>query len=185
MKKSPRLEVKYVQYLGEVGCGRPVEAYDNVYPFIPKSELQAVALPENMPTRDVGIMIARGLSLSDFGIFDGDQLLVKTRCSWREVDDDTICVVYIHPTAEVVAKRVERGANKLLLKASGGGLPDKEYGIDEIELKGIVMKAIFDVNTLIARTREARIRQNGIGRRRRDELTPHLFADKKPDDIQY
>jgi hypothetical protein len=133
-----------------------------------------------MRDKDAGILTVRGLSLSDFGIFDGDQLLVKHRPSWTEITEDTVCIVLIHSTGEVVAKRIERGANTLILKASGGGIPDMEYGIDEIEIRSIVIKALFDIDTLISRAREAKVRLNSIGRRRnRDELTQQLVIGTK------
>lgn len=186
MKQAPKLEVKYVQYLGEVGCGRAVEAYDNVYPFISKDELVPVALPENIPAKGSGVMTVSGLSLSDFGLFDGDSLVVTKHFSWRDITEDTVCIVYIHATGELVAKRIERLANTLLLKASGGGLADKEYAIDEIEIRYVVLKALIDMPVLINRAREAKVRTNGIGRRKlNDELTPRLWNERKADDIPF
>src|SRR4051812_29201016 len=133
MKQSPTLEVQFVQYLGEIGCGRAVEAYDNVYPFMPKSELIPVALPAGVNARDAGVMTVRGMSLTDFNIFDGDRMVVQTKfSSWRDIDEDTICVVYVHATAELVAKRIVRTANTLILKASGGGISDIECAPDEV-----------------------------------------------------
>jgi SOS-response transcriptional repressor LexA len=184
--RQPTLEVKYVPYLGEVGCGKAVPAYDNVYPFMPQDEMIPVALPANMRDTDAGVVTVRGLSLSDFGIFDGDQLLVKHRPHWRDIDEDTVCIVLIHSTGEVVAKRIERGSNTLILKASGGGIPDMEYGSDEVEIRSVVIKALFDMDTLMARAREAKVRLGGIGRRKKmDELTPRLWTDKNADDIPF
>jgi hypothetical protein len=185
MKNAPKLELKYVQYLGELGCGRAIEAYDNVYPFIPRDELIAVALPANVQAKDSGVFTIRGLSLTDFGLFDGDELLVTKAFNKRDIDEDTVCVVYIHPTGELVAKRIERGANMLILKASGGGIPDMEYGIDEIEIRYIVVKALVDMQTLITRSRESKARANSIGRRNRDELTPRLWNEKPSDDMPF
>jgi hypothetical protein len=186
MSKAPKLELKYVRYLGEVGCGRAVEAYDNVYPFMPKDELIPVALPANVPAKDSGVMTVKGLSLTDFGLFDGDELLVTRAFNKRDIDEDTVCIVYIHPTGELTAKRIERGANTLILKASGGGIPDKEYSIDEVEIRYVVLKALIDMPVLIARAREAKLRANAIGRRKTvDELTPRLWNEKKTDDLAY
>jgi SOS-response transcriptional repressor LexA len=186
MKRTPKLEVQYVKYLGEVGCGKAVPAYDNVYPFMPKDELIPVPLPAGMSHKDAGIMTVRGMSLTDFNIFDGDRMLVKTRfSSWRDIDEDTICVVYIHATAELVAKRVIRGANTITLKASGGGIRDIECSIDDVEIRGIVLDFLIDAKTQMTRAREAKARMNGIGRRKRDELTPHLWAERQNDDIPY
>lgn len=186
MRKAPRYEVKYVPHLGEVGCGSSVPAFDNVYPFMPKDELVAVALPEHIPARDSGIFTIRGLSLTDFGLFDGDELLVTKAFNKRDIDEDTVCVVYIHPTSELVAKRIEVGANMLTLKASGGGIADKEYAAEDVEIRYVVVKALIDMPTLIARSREAKLRAARDSRRKRsDENTPRLFPEKKIDDIPF
>lgn len=184
--KPTKLEIKMIPYLGEVGAGRAVEAYDNILPFMPKSELFPVAVPAHIPAGKLGLVTVRGLSLTDFNIFDGDQLVFTRQFSQREIDEDTICIVFIHATGELVAKRIEVGANMLTLKASGGGIADKEYSIDEVEIRGIVIKVEIDVKSQIARAREAKARLNGIGRRKKvDEATPRLWVEKKTDDIPF
>ena len=50
-----------------------------------------------------------------------------------------ICIVYIVPTGELVAKKVLRGANMLTLRASGGGIRDLEYRPEEVEIRAIVI----------------------------------------------
>jgi SOS-response transcriptional repressor LexA len=182
-QRQPTLEVQYVPYLGEVGCGSSLPAHDNVYPFMPKDELIPVPLPAGMTPRDAGVMTVRGMSLTDFNVFDGDRMVVQTRfSSFRDIDEDTVCVVYIHATGELVAKRIVRGANKITLKASGGGIRDIECSVDDVEIRGIVIDYLIDAKTQMARAREAKARLNGIGRRKRDELTPRLWTEKKADD---
>jgi len=182
---APKTEVKFVEYLGEIGCGRPVEAFDNVYPFIPKDELIPIALPANVNARDAGVMTVRGLSLSDFNVFDGDRLVISKKFSWKDIDEDTICAVLIHATGEMAAKRIVRGANKLILRSSGGGIPDVEFSIDDIELKGIVTDFLIDAATQISRAREAKARLANARRRKPDELTPRLFGNGHGEDIPY
>lgn len=165
MKRKSSLQMKYVQYAGEVGCGRPVEAFDNVFPFIPKSELTPVALPEGMPAGDTIIYTVRGPSLTDFNIFDDDRLLVLKKFSLRNIRPDTVCIVFIHSTGELVAKRIDRTANKIILKASGGGVKDAEYAPEEIEIRGVVLDVLVNIDAQIARAREAKRRQSAIGRR--------------------
>jgi hypothetical protein len=188
MRRSPTSEVHYVAYLGEVGCGKAVPAYDNIYPFMPKDELIPVPLPPGVAARDAGVMTVRGMSLNDFNVFDGDRMVVQTRfSSWRDIDEDTICVVYIHATAELVAKRIIRGANTITLKASGGGIRDIECSTDDVEIRGIVLDFLIDAKTQMIRAREAKARVNGIGRRKHiDELTPQLFSERPTvDDSPY
>jgi SOS-response transcriptional repressor LexA len=182
IKTSPttKLEIKMIPHLGEVGAGSSVPAYDNVYPFMPKSELYPVAVPAHLPASKLGLVTVRGLSLTDFNIFDGDQLVFTRQFNRREIDEDTICIVFIHATQELVAKRIVIGANMLTLKASGGGIADKEYSIDEVEIRGVVIKVEIDVKSQIARARETKARLNGIGRRKKiDELTPRLFTEQR------
>lgn len=163
MKRKPTLQMKYVQYLGEVGCGQAVET--NVYPFMPKSELMPVAIPEWMPAQDAGIYTVRGLSLSDFNIFNDDRLLVRTKFLRSEITPDTICIVFVHSTGETLAKRIIKGANTLTLKASGGDLKDIEYSPDEVEIRGIVIDVMIDINAQIARAREIKSRQHRNGKK--------------------
>jgi SOS-response transcriptional repressor LexA len=181
-RQAPKLEIKFVPHLGQVGCGRAVEALDNVYPFIPRDELIAVALPSHIPASQSGVFEISGLSLSDFGLFEGDELLVTKAFDKRDIDENTICVVYIHSTGELVAKRIERGANTVTLRASGGGFADKEYAIDEIEIRYIVLKAIIDMDTLITRSREAKRRSEAIGRRKANENAPKLWTEPRYND---
>jgi SOS-response transcriptional repressor LexA len=179
------LEIRMIPHYGEVGAGTPVPAFDNVYPFMPQSELFPVAVPAHLPAGKLGLVTVRGLSLTDFNIFDSDQLVFTRQFSRREIDEDTICIVYIHATGELVAKRIEVGANMLTLKASGGGIPDKEYSVDEVEIRGVVIKVEIDIKAQMTRAREAKARLNRIGQRKRDEMTPSLWNEKRNDDGPY
>jgi SOS-response transcriptional repressor LexA len=187
MKKQPQLEVKFVPHRGEIGCGSAVEAYDNVLPFLAKSELFPVAVPVGIPASDVWLMTVRGPSLNDFLIFDGDHLVITKVFSLRDVDDDTIFAVYIHATGELVAKRITKGANTVTLRASGGSIKDLEYAIDEIELRGIVIDVQIPIRTQIARAREAKGRLNGNGGRPKRPGKQNLrhFNRLSDEDIPY
>lgn len=44
----------------------------------------------------------------------------------------------MHSTGELCAKRIIREANSLILRSTGGGIPDKRVYPDDIELRGIV-----------------------------------------------
>jgi len=119
------------QHYGEIGAGK-------VVPFIPQNGLIEVAVPKNLADdREIMTLTVRGCSLEDEGIFDGDVLICRLRFSWSEIDENTICAVFIHSTGELCAKKIIREANMLTLRASGGGIPDKQYSPDEIEIKAI------------------------------------------------
>ena len=64
-----------------------------------------VAVPAGLPASDIWLMTVRGPSLSDFQIFDGDQLVITKVYSTHDVDADTIFAVFIHATGELVARR--------------------------------------------------------------------------------
>jgi SOS-response transcriptional repressor LexA len=156
MKRSPKYEMKYVTHYGEVGAGTAV---DNVIPFMPQATVVPVVVRGDLAAAGLGAVTVRGLSLSDLGIHDGDTLVITKRFSWRDIHEDTICIVFIHPTGELVAKRIIKEANTITLRASGGGIPDKEYRPDEVEVRGIVVRISLDVETYIARYQESKIRE--------------------------
>lgn len=126
-------EVAFVNDFGEVGCGRAV------IPFPSKEAQVPVVLPESAHPAHYGIMTVRGPSLTDDGIYDGDRLVVCFIFDKKDITKENICVVYIHPTGELVAKKLVRYGEKVCLRSSGGGIPDKMYAWDEIEIRGIVV----------------------------------------------
>lgn len=128
---QPEFHTVQVAHLGSIDCGQ-------VLPFFPKSELSTVCIPTDVAAQEVFTVDVRGISLSDLGIYDGDRLLCRRRFSIHKITEKTICIVYIHSTGELVAKRIVREANSLILRASGGGIPDREVYPDDIEIRGIV-----------------------------------------------
>jgi SOS-response transcriptional repressor LexA len=157
MKRSPsQLEMKFVSHYGEVGAGAAV---DNIIPFMPQTTLVPVVVRGELAAAGLGAVTVRGLSLTDLGIHDGDTLVISKRFTYRDIDENTICIVFIHPTGELVAKRIIKEANTITLRASGGGLPDKQYRPDEVEIRGIVVRISLDVETYIARHLESKVRE--------------------------
>ena len=126
------LEVALVNDYGEVGCGR-------VVPFTPKDAQVPVVLPPDASPSQYCVMTVRGLSLTDDGIYDGDRLVINLFFNKRDITRENICVVLIHPTGELVAKKLIRHGDKVCLRSSGGGIPDKIYEWDEIEIKGVAV----------------------------------------------
>lgn len=127
----PKYRTAQVRHLGDIDCGK-------VLPFMPKSELVTVAIPIDVSADDVFTLGVRGISLTNLGIFDGDKLLCRRSFSIHQITEKTICAVYIHSTGELVAKRIIRLANTLILRASGGNIPDREVAPDDIEIRGVV-----------------------------------------------
>lgn len=133
--KQQALEERYVKQYGEVGAGK-------IVPFTPKEGLVPVVVPVGSPKDEyLGTMIVRGVSLEDEGIFDGDTLVCRRDHTKRDIDRNTICIVFIRSTGELVAKKIEYGklGEYVTLKASGGGIKDVHYPGDDIEVRAIVI----------------------------------------------
>jgi SOS-response transcriptional repressor LexA len=121
-----------VPLYGEIGAGR-------VVPFIPQNELIPVIVPEYLKDRGICTLKVCGVSLEDEDIFSGDILICRKKFTWRDITPDTICAVMVTATGELVAKKVIRGSNMLILRASGGGLRDLKYAPDDVEIKAIAI----------------------------------------------
>jgi|GEM_PF-2721616 len=131
-RKEPELRLSAVPLYGEVGAGKVVD-------FIPRNKTVTVALPSTIKDEEVGMLIVRGCSLEDEGIYDGDRLIFTKRFTKRDVMFKAICVVFIIATGELVAKKLLFGRDgHVTLRASGGGIKDLSYHADDIEIKGIV-----------------------------------------------
>lgn len=131
-RKEPEYEIRYIESFGDVGAG-------TVVPFTPKNDMIPVAIPAGGPSDDkLGTMVVRGRSLEDEGIYDGDVLICRRDFVKRDVKPDTICVVFIRSTGDLVAKKVIEEYGKITLRSSGGGIKDAYYEKDDIEVRGIV-----------------------------------------------
>lgn len=128
---NDRYEVSHVNDFGEVGCGRAV------IPF-PSKEVPVV-LPINADPAHFGVMTVRGPSLTDDGIYDGDRIVICTRFNKRDITRENICVVFIHSTGELVAKKLINHGHMVCLRSSGGGIEDKFYHWDDIEIRGVAV----------------------------------------------
>lgn len=133
MNKEPKYDIRDVTHWGEVGAGRVID-------FIPKGESILAAVPSRYPADDhVGALTVRGVSLEDLGIWDGDRLLCRRNVTRKDVTPETVCIVFIHTTGELVAKKVLYGNNGMVtLRASGGGIKDVYFPENDIEIRGIV-----------------------------------------------
>lgn len=119
---------------GEVGAG-------SVVPFVPQGEVAYIVLPAHMEHLRPHIhgMIARGVSLEDMDIYNGDILIVLKKFTRRDITPDTVCIVFIAATGDLVAKKVIPNANTITLRASGGDVRDLHYSPDDIEIRGVVI----------------------------------------------
>lgn len=118
---------------GEVGAGKVVE-------FVATGKTASGILPVGLDIENAEgcLWIVRGPSLNDLGIFDGDYLVCRKPKKKSEITRDTVCVVYIHSIGQHQAKKVIEDSGMVILRSSGGGIPDKAYEPDDIEVQWIV-----------------------------------------------
>lgn len=133
MKSLKKYEIRELLNFGQVGAGK-------VVPFTPREERIPVAIPSHYPNDEsIGTVTVCGPSLSDLGIYDNDVLIVKRKVSRRAITEQTICILYIIPTGELVAKRVRHSERGITLLSSGGGAKNRFFEHDAIEVRGIVV----------------------------------------------
>lgn len=120
----------------EIGCGSVVQ-------FTPRTETVTVLVPQGLARPDqVETMIVRGPSLTEHGIYDGDVIAYRTNFTNKSITPDSVCVVRIITTGELLAKKIiVTGTNKIALRSSGGGIEDRYFDIDDIEVIGLVFGA--------------------------------------------
>lgn len=120
----------------EVGCG-------TVVPFTPRTETVTILVPEGLARPDqVETMIVRGPSLTDHGIYDGDVIAYRTNFTNKSITPDSVCIVRVVSTNELLAKKIIVVApDKLALRSSGGGLKDRYFDLNDIEVIGLVFAA--------------------------------------------
>jgi SOS-response transcriptional repressor LexA len=132
-KNLPKLDLMFVRNFGEVGAG-------NVVPFNPRDELLPVLAPSVYNGTDViGALAVSGRSLENEGIKDGDILICRRNITNKDVTHDTICIIYIRPTGELLAKKVVSSNGMVTLRSCGGEVKDKHYQPDDIEVRAIVI----------------------------------------------
>lgn len=130
---SEGFTIRDIPWEGEVGAGR-------LLPFIPKGGTVSMAVPNDIPDNEpLGTLTVRGPSLEDVGILDGDVVLCRKIFSKKKITPDTVCIVYIHATGEVVAKKVAFFGDMVRLLSCGGGIKDIEAHPDAIEIRGIII----------------------------------------------
>ena len=130
------LELVELENHGYVAAGKTVA-------FQPPAGTTTVPLPPALAREArkglVGTMTAHGRSLEGVGIFDGDVLIVRRAESRREIGRDTICIVYIPATGEVLAKKIRFMDDVILLRSSNAEVPDIKVKATDVDVRGIVL----------------------------------------------
>jgi len=137
--KENRLMLIEVENEGFVAAGRTLA-------FPAPESTSFVALPErllNLAQKGmIKTLTISGNSLSGVGIFDGDRVVCKKAFSKKEINNNTICIVYIPALGETVAKRIRFVGGYLVLKSCNGEVSDMKMKPEEVEIRGIVIELL-------------------------------------------
>lgn len=135
-----------IEILGEVSAGH------NVVPFYPQGKKRILKLPlsaHTQPSETKAIKVV-GDSLNQLNVNDGDDLVFSTQFFINEITPDKVCVVYIHSTGELIARKVIFNENgTVTLRAANPSYSDKIYEQDEVEIRGLVFKCVFNLTLAV------------------------------------
>ena len=138
LKETDNVTVE-VQNEGFVAAGRTVP-----FPALARSTM--ITLPPNLADLArkgmIKTLTISGNSLEGVGIYDGDEVVCKKAFSKKEINNQTICIVYLPATGEVVAKRIRFQAEWLILKSCNNGVPDMKVRPDDVDIRGVVISLL-------------------------------------------
>lgn len=135
--KDSHLELFELEDEGFVSAGR------SIIPFPAQPSTTIVALtPEQAALAKQGLiktMTIYGNSLEGIGIYDGDKVVCKKAFHKKEITPQTICIVYVPQTGEIVAKRVRFLGKEILLRSCNRESPDIYVDPESVDIRGIVI----------------------------------------------
>ena len=116
---------------GYIGAGKVVD-------FLPQDK-RWIVIEEKEQFRNFITYTVSGNSLIERGIRNGDVLICRTRFELSEIKKDTVCVLLILTTGELMAKMIQCNPNGTVTVKSGNvRYANQVYSADEIEIKAIV-----------------------------------------------
>lgn len=119
---------KKIPVVGEIACGTPLLAYENIYSH------EYVDINENVDFA----LIAKGDSMINVRIFDGDLVFIKQQ---SDIEDGEIAAVLIED--EATLKRVYKLNGDILLKAENPVFKDIRITAKDKKNVQILGKAIY------------------------------------------
>lgn len=132
---APISNTVMVPIIGEIACGDPITAEENIEGYIEEPE-------DSLPSGDVFYLVAKGHSMEPT-IPDGSKVLIREQ---PMVEDDEIAAVLVNSDTEATLKRVKHSGDIVML------IPDnKDYDpiiINKDSPARILGKAIQFVTTL-------------------------------------
>jgi SOS-response transcriptional repressor LexA len=128
----------YVDDLGQVGAGSVVD-------FIPRNKKILIPRPPN--TTDADYIFTHDVSGDSLynpdnpsmSAFNGDRLICKGNLLPSQITPQKVCIVFIAPTCERLAKQIEIKNDKVYLKSLNPNYPVRFYSVHDVEVKGIVI----------------------------------------------
>jgi len=109
--QSPKHKTAMIPILGEIACGDPITAEENIEGYLEEPE-------DSLPSGTVFYLVAKGHSMEPT-IPNGSNVLIREQ---PEVEDDEIAAVLVNNDTEATLKRVKHQGNMIML------MPDnKDY----------------------------------------------------------
>ncbi len=116
-----------------------------VVDFIPRGKSISIPRPSNTSEADAlfshsvcGDSLYNPID-RDKSVGNGDTLICKANFEVWEVKPEKICIVFIAPTCERLAKKIIVEGDRVLLRSPNPFYADRNFHINDIEVKGIAV----------------------------------------------
>lgn len=125
-----------IPIVGAVACGSPVLAEENIEGYIPVSTSLA------KPGSKYFLLHAKGDSMDEAGINDGDLVLIRQQPTANE-EDKVVALI----DGEATIKEFHRAKNMIILKPKSSNKKHKPIVLtDDFQIQGVVVITIPDLN---------------------------------------
>ena len=131
--KTKALNMLEVPLVGTITCGQPIEAIE-----IPDTTIE-IAKDRRFQEDELYALKAKGNSMINDGIFDGDFLIVKKQ-EWADDGDTAVAIINDN---EATLKKYYKEKNRIRLQPANPAF--NPIYRKEVEIRGIVVKVIRDL----------------------------------------
>jgi len=121
--------------LGQIGAGKVVD-------FVPRSKKRWIPLPHDARAFDVFCDFeVSGSSLLGTGIDSGDYLTCRRNFELWEIKPEKICILLIHPLAELTAKKIRlNNDGTVTISGANPNFEPRTFFADEIEIVALAVE---------------------------------------------
>ncbi len=119
--------------VGEIACGSPILAEENIESYVTFSR-------ELLGSGKFFILRAKGNSMINAGIFDGDLVIVRQQ---ETADEGQIVVALVNDEATLKRYFVDRRRKKIRLHPENDNMEDMYF--DSIAIQGVAVKILKDL----------------------------------------